>query len=307
MIKAVGVNFRGKGRSYFFDPHGIELKIGDKVVVETKMGKELGTIKTVNREVDETKFAEPIKPIIRKATKEDLNKQKENEKEEKKAFIECQKKIEEYKLNMKLVEVRYLLDNSKLIFYFTADNRIDFRELVKDLASIYRTRIELRQISTREQVRRLGGNGICGRELCCCSYLKEFDATSIKMAKEQNVSLNASKIIGVCGRLMCCLKYEQNVYENKMKHLPHIGAIVQTEDGKGRVDSVEVLNEIIKVKLKDDEGNDYYKKYNSSEVKIIKDTKQEMKNDESEEEMKELEKIEAIDKFEKKNAQDNDI
>lgn len=307
MIKAVGVNFRGKGRSYFFDPHGIELKIGDKVVVETKMGKELGTIKTVNREVDETKFAEPIKPIIRKATKEDLNKQQENEKEEKKAFIECKKKIEEYKLNMKLVEVRYLLDNSKLIFYFTADNRIDFRELVKDLASIYRTRIELRQISTREQVRRLGGNGICGRELCCCSYLKEFDATSIKMAKEQNLSLNASKIIGVCGRLMCCLKYEQNVYEDKMKHLPHIGAIVQTEDGKGRVDSVEVLNEIIKVKLKDDEGNDYYKKYNSSEVKIIKDTKQEMKNDESEEEMKELEKIEAIDKFEKKNAQDNDI
>ncbi len=307
MIKAVSVNFRGKGRSYFFDPNGIELKVGDKVVVETKMGKELGTIKTVNREVDETKFAEALKPIIRKATKEDLDRQAENEKEEKKAFKECKKKIEEYKLNMKLVEVRYLLDNSKLIFYFTADNRIDFRELVKDLASIYRTRIELRQISTREQVRRLGGNGICGRELCCCSYLKNFDATSIKMAKEQNLSLNASKIIGVCGRLMCCLKYEQNVYEDKMKHLPHIGAIVQTADGKGRVDSVEVLNEIIKVKLKDDEGNDYYKKYNPSEVKIIKDTKQEMKNSEDEEEMKELEKIEAIDKFEKKNAQDDDI
>ena len=307
MIEAVGVNFRGKGRTYFFDPKDIDLKVNDQVVVETKMGKELGTIKFVNKTVDETKFAEPIKPIIRKANKDDLKRQKENEQEEKKAFKECTKKIKEYKLDMKLVEVRYLLDNSKLIFYFTADNRIDFRELVKDLASIYKTRIELRQISTREQVRRLGGNGICGRELCCCSFLKNFDGTSIKMAKEQNLSLNASKITGVCGRLMCCLRYEQNVYEDKMKKLPHVGAIVKTEDGEGKVDSVEVLNEIIKVKLKDEENNDYYKKYKPSELKIIKDAKQDTESDESKEELKELKKIEEIDKFEKKNAQDDDI
>lgn len=307
MIETVGVNFRGKGRTYFFNPNNIELKVGDKVVVETKMGKELGTIKFVNKKIDENKLSEKLKPIIRKATKDDLNHQLENEKEEKKAFKQCEQKIEEYKLNMKLVEVRYLLDNSKLIFYFTADNRIDFRELVKDLASIFRTRIELRQISTREQVRRLGGIGICGRELCCCSFLKNADVTTIKMAKEQNLSLNASKITGACGRLMCCLKYEENVYEDKMKHLPHIGAIVKTEDGKGKVDSVEVLNEIIKVKLKDDEGNDYFKKYNSSEIKIIKDSKQYENNNDNEEELKELEKIEAIDKFEKKNAQDDDI
>ena len=307
MIKAIGINFRGKGRTYFFDPGNFVVKIGDQVVVETKMGKELGTVKFVNREVDETKFAEKIKPIIRIATDNDLKHQKENEKAEKEAFKECEKKIKQYHLDMKLVDVRYLIDNSKLIFYFTADSRIDFRELVKDLASKYRTRIELRQISTREQVRRLGGNGICGRELCCCLFLKNFDGTSIKMAKEQNLSINASKIIGVCGRLMCCLKYEQNVYEDKMKSLPHIGAIVQSEDGKGRVDSVEVLNEIIKVRLKDDEGNDYYKKYKPSELKIIKDTKQDLRNDENDEEMKELKKIEAIEKFEKKNAQDDDI
>ena len=174
---------------------------------------------------------------------------------------------------MNLVEARYVFDNSKLLFYFTAEGRIDFRDLVKDLASIFKTRIELRQIGVRDEIKRMGGNGICGRELCCCSFLNNFDTVSIKMAKEQNLSLNAAKITGNCGRLMCCLKYEQNVYEDKMKKLPKIGAIVSTDNGEGTVEGIEVLNEILKIKLKDEDDNYYYKKYNEGDVKFIKDGK----------------------------------
>ncbi len=310
MKKVVGVNFRENGRTYFFNPNDLELKIGDQVIVETKMGQEFGTVKILNREIDETKLKEPLKDIIKIATRNDIKHQEENIEEENKASDIFKKKVKEYNLNMNLVETRYLFDNSKLIFYFTADNRVDFRELVKDLASIFRTRIELRQISIRDQVKLLGGNGICGLKLCCCSFLKDFDGVSIKMAKEQNLSLNTSKITGNCGRLMCCLKYEQNVYEEKMKKLPHIGAIVKTESGEGTVDGVEVLKEIITVKLKDEEGNNYKKKYNAQEITIIKDNKNTDDNQEKleEQEIKELEKIEAMDKKEQKNASiDDDI
>lgn len=307
MKNIVGVKFKETGRIYYFNPGGLRFKKDDDVIVETEQGEEFGKIAIQNREIENEKVLKPLKRVLRVATNKDKKRYEECKKIEKEAFKECQKKIKEHKLNMTLTNVECKFDNSKILFYFTSDERVDFRELVRDLASIYKTRIELRQISTREQVRRLGGNGICGRELCCCSFLKNFDGTSIKMAKEQNLSLNASKITGVCGRLMCCLRYEQNVYEDKMKKLPHVGAIVKTEDGEGRVDSVEVLNEIIKVKLKDEENNDYYKKYKPSELKIIKDAKQDMESDESKEDLKELKKIEEIDKFEKKNAQDDDI
>lgn len=304
MKKVVGVNFRENGRTYFFNPNSLELKIGDQVIVETKMGQEFGKIKILNREIDETKLKEPLKDVIKIATRNDIKHQEENIQEENKASDIFKKKLKEYNLSMNLVETRYLFDNSKLIFYFTAENRVDFRELVKDLASIFRTRIELRQISIRDQVKLLGGNGICGLKLCCCSFLKEFDGVSIKMAKEQNLSLNTSKITGNCGRLMCCLKYEQNVYEEKMKKLPHIGAIVKTESGEGTVDGVEVLKEIITVKLKDEEGNTYKKKYNMQEITIIKDNKNTEEHQEKmeEQEIRELEQIEAMDKKEQKNA-----
>ena len=225
----------------------------------------------------------------------------------KKAFDTCLKKIKEHGLKMNLVEVRYIFDNSKLLFYFTADGRIDFRELVKDLASIFRTRIELRQIGVRDEIKRIGGNGICGRELCCCSFLNNFDTVSIKMAKEQNLSLNAAKITGYCGRLMCCLRYEQNVYEDKMKNLPKLGAIVSTENGEGVVEGIEVLNDILKVKLKDEDDNYYYKKFNAYDVKVIKEGKHEVESDMTEEEIKELEEMEKMDKIDKENTNDEDI
>ncbi len=308
MEKIVGVKFRKPGKIYFFDQGDIEIKVGDKVIVETPLGQELATVKIANRQIDELKAKDPLKKVIKIADEKDLKHQEDNVEKEKEAFETCKKKIKEHNLEMNLVEARYLFDNSKLIFYFTAEGRIDFRDLVKDLAAIYRTRIELRQIGIRDQIKRLGGNGICGRELCCCSFLNEFDTVSIKMAKEQNLSLNTSKITGNCDRLMCCLKYEQNVYEDKMKNLPHPGAIVKTEDGEGTVETVEVLRELLRVKFKDEEGNNFYKKYNASDVKIIKDNKRDLDNNEQvdPEKLKELEKIEKMDQYDKKNASNDD-
>ena len=202
---------------------------------------------------------------------------------------------------MNLVDVQYQFDNSKILFYFTAEGRIDFRDLVKDLAAIFRTRIELRQIGLRDEVRRIGGNGICGRQLCCCSYLGDFDMVSIKMAKEQGLSLTPSKISGCCGRLMCCLKYEENVYEEKNAKLPGIGAIVKTEDGEGTVEGLEILKEIVKVKLVDKDNNTFHKKYNIDEIKIIKDVEKDSTNYEADEELKKLEKL---DRIERQNNQD---
>ena len=226
----VGVRFRKPGKVYFFDPGYIRLNAGDKVIVETSMGEDIGEVVISKREIPEEKLEKPLKKVDRLANSKDIKHYEENKQKEAKAFEVCKEKIKKHKLDMNLVEVEYKFDNSKIIFYFTAEGRIDFRELVKELASIYKTRIELRQIGVRDEVRKIGGNGVCGRELCCCTFLNNFDAVSIKMAKEQSASLNPSKISGNCGRLMCCLKYEQEVYEDKIKKLPKVGAIVKTPD-----------------------------------------------------------------------------
>ncbi len=283
MKKIVGVRFKKLGKIYFFDPKKLNINKNDKVIVETAQGDEFGEVLIANRQIDETKLTTPLKRVIRIATEKDNKHYEECRKKEKEAFEVCLKKIKEYGLEMTLTEVEYKFDNSKILFYFTADGRVDFRELVKDLASIYKTRIELRQIGVRDEVKRIGGNGVCGRELCCCSFLSDFDAVSIKMAKEQNLSLNSAKISGNCGRLMCCLKYEQDVYEEKLNKLPNIGAIVKTEDGEGEVDRIETLKENIRVKFKDGEGY-FYKKYNIKDVKVIKD----IEKHEAEENLEEL-------------------
>ena len=269
MKNIVGVRFKKPGKVYFFDPGYIQLNLKDKVVVETSMGEDIGEVVINKRNIEEDKLTKPLKKVIRLANPKDLKRLAENEEKEKKAFKVCQQKIKEHNLNMNLVEVEFRFDNSKAIFYFTADGRIDFRELVKDLAAIYKTRIELRQIGVRDEVRKIGGNGVCGRELCCCSFLNDFDIVSIKMAKEQSASLNPSKISGNCGRLMCCLKYEQNVYEEKNSRLPREGAIVETADGKGVVCGVETLKEKIKVQFENEEGKSY-KTYDAADIKIIK-------------------------------------
>ena len=232
MANIIGVRFKKPGKIYFFDPDGKRVERGQFVIVETAMGKEYGEVMIANRALPDEKIVAPLKKIIRIATEKDKKQNEQNKKDEKEAFKICEEKIKKYKLDMKLMDVEYKFDKSKLLFFFTADERIDFRDLVKDLAAVFRTRIELRQIGVRDEVRRLGGNGPCGRELCCCSFLGNFDTVSIKMAKEQNVSLNPSKISGCCGRLMCCLKYEQGVYEDKLKKIPGIGSIVETEDRK---------------------------------------------------------------------------
>lgn len=305
MKNIIGVRFKKQGKIYFFDSGNIEIAPKDKVIVETSMGQELGEVVVNKRQFPDYKLNTQIKKIIRKADKKDLKHYEENKKKEKEAFKICKDKIKKYKLNMNLTDVEYKFDNSKILFYFTADGRIDFRDLVKDLASIFKTRIELRQIGVRDEVKRIGGNGICGRELCCCSHLSNFETVSIKMAKEQNLSLNPTKISGNCGRLMCCLKYEQDVYEEKLKKLPKVGAIVKTADGEGKVDSIETLKEIVKVKFKD--GDDYfYKKYNASDIKIIKNIEQREIDEEEKEHLKELEELEELEKIENENKQNNE-
>ena len=295
MKDIVGVRFKKLGKIYFFNPKRLKLKKGDKVIVETAQGEEYGEVMIPNRVVSEDKIIEPLKLILRIANGRDHRHYKECRDLEKKAFEVCEKKIKEHKLDMTLTDVEVKFDNSKILFYFTADGRIDFRELVKDLASIYKTRIELRQIGVRDEVRKIGGNGVCGRELCCCTFLNDFEAVSIKMAKEQNISLNPSKISGNCGRLMCCLKYESEVYEEKLKKLPHIGAIVKTEEGEGEIDSIETLKERVRVKIKN--GDDYiYRRYDVKDIKIIKDEEKERLDQEEIEHQKELEELEKLEK-----------
>lgn len=254
MLTVIGVRFRTAGKIYYFDPAGRQIKIGDHVIVETARGIEYGYVVLGNREVDETKVIPPLKPVIRMATDEDRAIEAKNKEKEKEAFKICLEKIAKHKLDMKLVEAEYTFDNNKLLFYFTADGRIDFRELVKDLAAVFRTRIELRQIGVRDETKIMGGIGICGRELCCHSYLSEFVPVSIKMAKEQNLSLNPTKISGVCGRLMCCLKNEEETYEYLNSRLPNVGDYVTTDDGlKGEVSSVSVLRQMVKVLVEVDD------------------------------------------------------
>ena len=307
MKNIVGVRFKKPGKIYFFDPGDLQINNRDFVIVETSQGQEFGEVAIANRIVEDESVLKPLKKVIRIATQKDKKHNEENKKKEKEAFDICNKKIKEHKLDMTLTDVEFKFDNSKVLFYFTADGRIDFRELVKDLATIFKTRIELRQIGVRDEVKRIGGNGVCGRELCCCSFLGNFETVSIKMAKEQNISLNPSKISGNCGRLMCCLKYEQEVYEEKINRLPKIGAIVKTEDGEGTVEGVETLKEKLRVKLKDDNGEYYFKKYDAKDVKIIKNVESNTVDPEEKEHLKELEELEKLEKLDTKNTTEDDI
>ncbi len=300
MANIIGVRFKKAGKIYFFDPDGKIISRGEHVIVETSMGMEYGEVVIANRQLPQEKIVAPLKKIIRVANNQDAKQNEENKKQEIEAFKVCEKKIKEHGLEMKLMDVEFKFDKSKILFFFTADGRIDFRDLVRDLAAIYKTRIELRQIGVRDEVKRLGGNGVCGRELCCCSFLGNFETVSIKMAKEQNVSLNPSKISGNCGRLMCCLQYEQEVYEDKLKKLPKIGAIVKTADGQGEVCGLETLKEIVKVKFKDGDET-FFKKYNPKDIKIIKNVEKEQDNIDKED-LAELKRLEELDKKENKES-----
>ena len=284
----IGIKFKKPGKIYFFDPKNEKFKKGDFAIVDTANGMEFAEVIIENKEMPEEKLVNPLKQIVRKATYKDIKHNEENKKKEQEALKKAERLAKKHNLEMTITEVEYTFDNSKLLFYFTADGRIDFRDLVKDLAAVYKTRIELRQIGVRDQVKKIGGNGVCGRELCCCTFLDTFDSVSIKMAKEQNIALTPSKISGNCGRLMCCLRYEQEVYEEKLSRLPKVGAIVKVPDeGEGVVDSIETLKEKIRIKFKDKDGF-YYRKYDAKDVKVIKDVEE--KNDDIEDE--ELKKLE---------------
>ncbi len=289
MKKVVGVRFRNVGKIYYFDPKEYIVKEGDHVIVETARGVEYGKVVLTPRNIKEEDVVHPLKEVLRVATKEDEEREQQNRIKEKEAFKICQKKIREHELDMKLIDAEYTFDNNKVLFYFTADGRIDFRQLVKDLAAIFKTRIELRQIGVRDETKILGGIGICGRCLCCHTYLSEFAPVSIKMAKEQNLSLNQTKISGVCGRLMCCLKNEQETYEELNKKLPGLGDIVTTPDGlQGTVQSVNVLRQLVKVVV---EVNDE-KEIQEFPVDSLKFRPRKRKVKISEQELKELEGLE---------------
>lgn len=272
MSEVVGVRFKEVGKIYYFDPAGIELRNGDRVIVETVRGVECGEIAMGNKEINDEEITKPLKPIMRLATREDLKIVEKNKEKEKNAFDICLKKIEAHGLEMKLVGVDYTFDSSKVIFYFTSDGRVDFRELVKDLASVFRIRIELRQIGVRDESKMKGGLGICGRPFCCNSFLGDFQPVSIKMAKEQGLSLNPTKISGTCGRLMCCLKYEQEAYEHLLRVTPKVGAIVETNMGKGTVVDADMLKGMLKVRL-DRSPEAAPASFHRRDVKLIKDKK----------------------------------
>jgi len=270
MIEVIGVRFKSVGKIYYFDPNGQKFAKGDHAIVETVRGLEIGEIMLANRDVPEEAVVMPLKQVIRVATKADFDKLAENTRKEKEAFELCNKKIKEHKLDMKLIEVEYTFDGNKILFYFTADGRVDFRDLVKSLATVFRTRIELRQIGVRDEAKMLGGVGICGRPLCCRTFLGEFEPVSIKMAKEQNLSLNPTKISGTCGRLMCCLKYEQENYEEMLKFVPKADAVVRTPDGKGVVIDNNVLGGTVRVRLDNPENNILHT-YKAKDLVIIRD------------------------------------
>ena len=268
-MEVIGVRFKSAGKTYYFSPNGFNVKQGDNVIVETARGLEYGEVVMGKRTIEADQFKKPVKEVVRVATEEDTERCRQNKELEKEAYKICLEKIAEHKLEMKLVEVEYTFDGNKILFYFTADGRIDFRELVKDLATIFRTRIELRQIGVRDEAKTLGSIGVCGRSLCCSKFLEEFVPVSIKMAKEQGLSLNPSKISGACGRLMCCLKYEQDTYEELLKVTPRQGALVKTPAGNGTVEYVSLLKGLVKVKL-EDENEKTLKEFNVSDVKLLK-------------------------------------
>lgn len=270
MAEIIGVRFKSVGKVYYFDPDSLQVEKGAKVIVETTRGVECGEVAMENRHVEDESIVKPLKKVIRVASHEDLKKVEENAAREKQAIAICNEKIAKHKLNMKLVDVEFTFDNNKILFYFTADGRVDFRELVKDLASVFRTRIELRQIGVRDEAKMLGGLGICGRPFCCATFLGEFQPVSIKMAKEQGLSLNPTKISGTCGRLMCCLKYEQEAYEDLLRTTPRQGSLVRTKEGRGTVVEVNLLTGMLKVAPEKDQAAAKY--YNKSEVKVLRES-----------------------------------
>ena len=299
MIKVIGVRFRQAGKVYFFDPMNMKIEKGQHVIVETARGVEYGNVVLGIREVEDDKVVLPLKPVIRIATAEDDKKEEANRKKEKEAYKICLEKIAKHKLEMKLIDVEYTFDNNKVLFYFTADGRIDFRELVKDLAAVFRTRIELRQIGVRDETKIRGGIGICVRVLCCQSYLSEFIPVSIKMAKEQNLSLNPAKISGMCGRLMCCLKNEQDTYEYLNSRLPDVGDKVSTKDGMtGEVYSVNVLRQKIKIIVTLENGEKDIKEYKVDEIKF---KPKKRRNNSYKEDMADAE-IRALEELERKEG-----
>ena len=292
MIKVIGVRFRKAGKVYYFDPLDFDIKQGSNVIVETARGVEYGFVVLAPKEVEEDKVIQPLKPVIRPATAEDDEIERKNKEKEKEAFQVCLEKIKKHELEMKLIDCEYTFDNNKVLFYFTADGRIDFRELVKDLAAVFKTRIELRQIGVRDETKILGGIGVCGRALCCHSYLTDFVPVSIKMAKEQNLSLNPTKISGVCGRLMCCLKNEEEAYEDLNSKLPNVGDYVTTKDGfKGEVQSVSVLKQRVKVIITKENDEKEVKDYHTSELSF-KPRRRKERNTTDDAELKALEMLE---------------
>lgn len=299
MVEIVGIQFRGAGKVYSFTPNGLQLPVGTGVIVETAQGEEYGLVVSAVREEQEENLVSELKPVVRIATEEDLNKVKENAKREEEAYAVCEKKIAEHELDMKLVEVELAFDQSKMLFYFTSEGRVDFRELVKDLASTFHTRIELRQIGVRDEARALGGLGICGRPFCCSSFLADFQPVSIKMAKEQGLSLNPTKISGTCGRLMCCLKYEQEAYEDLIRRTAPIGSYVSTPDGNGYVADYHLLTGILKIKL-DSSADGALRSFKNCDVTILQrpDKRKDKKNDKAEKQEK-TEKVEKTEKAEK--------
>lgn len=305
MVKVIGVRFRTAGKIYFFDPIGYNVGRGDHVIVETARGIEYGTVVGEPRDVPDNQVVQPLKPVLRVANKRDMEQEAANKQKEKDAFKICLEKIKKHNLDMKLIDAEYTFDNNKVLFYFTADGRIDFRELVKDLAAVFKTRIELRQIGVRDETKILGGIGICGRPLCCHTHLSEFIPVSIKMAKEQNLSLNPTKISGVCGRLMCCLKHEEDTYEYLNKKLPNTGDHVTTDDGfKGEVHSVNVLRQLVKVIVEIDDEKEI-REYKVEQLKFKKRHRRDRNESISVDELKELEKLEKQEKQEGKSKLDD--
>ncbi len=303
MAKVIGVRFRNAGKIYYFDPKDMDISVGQNVIVETARGIEYGHVYIEPREVEDGKVIQPLKTVIRLATPEDDDVELKNKDKEKSAYKICQEKIAKHHLAMKLIDVEYTFDNNKILFYFTADGRIDFRELVKDLASVFKTRIELRQIGVRDETKILGGIGICGRPLCCSSYLSDFVPVSIKMAKEQNLSLNPTKISGVCGRLMCCLKNEQETYEWLNSKLPNAGDRVTTDDGfKGEVSSVNVLRQTVKVLVNLNKDEKEIREYKVSQLKFR--PKRRREKGQSREEVKNNAELRALEALEKKDGPD---
>lgn len=293
MVKVVGVKFKTAGKVYYFDPGDLQVEIGTNVIVETARGMEFGTINMTEKEVHPSEIVSPLKKIIRIANEKDHKKHRDNTKKKERALRLCQEKIDKHKLEMKLIDVEYTFDNSKIIFYFTADGRVDFRELVKDLAGVFKMRIELRQIGVRDEAKMVGGIGTCGRSLCCHSWLSEFEPVSIKMAKVQSLSLNPTKISGICGRLMCCLKYENDVYTEMRKGMPDNGERIKTPDGTAVVVDTNILENNIKTRLVVEEGNkekdrqeklstEFYN-YKKEEIRRLGKGKKKKKNDDMEE------------------------